>query len=512
MSEAQSVGPERLRVGKLSRRWVITVTAFALLAGWGVYAYSHEFSHGLITSGLRTIGQGGASWGLYIIFAVYFIGLSFGGISIAAIARLFSLEELWPLARPAMLLTIVFLLMGALCVVADLGRPIQGLLFLPRYARPFSPLYGTFTLVVAGYLFASLVSFYLTGRADAARCAEYFPKFRWAYKIWASGFQGNAAERRRHGRATFWLSLCILPLLITATSTLGLVFGIQSGRPGWYSALQAPGFVVVAAASGTAMLIIISAVIRKLMSLEDVISDDAFKRLGNFLWVLLSVYLYFMLIEEVTASYAGGAAELRVAHEVVFGHYAGMFWATVACFVVATNILFMQFVWRRTHDGWMVVASVLVNVGAILRRFLIVIPSQTHGMHLPYPPGSYTPSWAEISVVLGMFATAGLLYLLFIKAFPIIPTVAEEVYAPFERGAFLEPKRIRVLRRVFFWATLSAGVVLAVVGFLLSLRVGTLPYLDPVVPYSPVVFILGVMVSFGSAAVYETLPAPRENV
>jgi hypothetical protein len=75
-----------------------------------------------------------------------------------------------------------------------------------------------------------------------------------------------------------------------------------------------------------------------------------------------------------------------------------------------------------------------------------------------------------------------------------------------------EPKLRRTVRAALFGATLGVGLVLAIGGFLLSARVGADHYVDPAVPLSPVIFIFGVMLSFYSAAVYETLPAvPRRD-
>jgi hypothetical protein len=49
-----------------------------------------------------------------------------------------------------------------------------------------------------------------------------------------------------------------------------------------------------------------------------------------------------------------------------------------------------------------------------------------------------------------------------------------------------------------------------VVGFIFSARFGTKPYLDPILPFSPVVFIVGVIVAFLSAVVYEIFPSKRK--
>ncbi|MEE9154636.1 MAG: polysulfide reductase, partial [candidate division NC10 bacterium] len=70
--------------------------------------------------------------------------------------------------------------------------------------------------------------------------------------------------------------------------------------------------------------------------------------------------------------------------------------------------------------GVIVLSGVLVNLAAIGKRVLIVLPSQTHGTLLPYVTGSYSPTWVEYSVILGLLALGALLYTLFMKVFPIM--------------------------------------------------------------------------------------------
>ena len=54
--------------------------------------------------------------------------------------------------------------------------------------------------------------------------------------------------------------------------------------------------------------------------------------------------------------------------------------------------------------------------------------------------------------------------------------------------------------------SIMVGLAVAVVGFLLSARFGLEHYADPAVPLSPVIFIVGVVMSFYSAAVYVIVP------
>ncbi|MBI4280446.1 MAG: polysulfide reductase NrfD [Armatimonadetes bacterium] len=64
-------------------------------------------------------------------------------------------------------------------------------------------------------------------------------------------------------------------------------------------------------------------------------------------------------------------------------------------------------------------ASVLVNIGMWLKRYIIVIPS----MALPITPSewaTYTPTWVEWAITAAAFAAFILLYALFSKVFPLI--------------------------------------------------------------------------------------------
>jgi len=433
-------------VDRLLRRptplWYLLVLLSAAAVGVGLYCYSVQLARGDIATGLRNPGSGGAAWGFYIVFYVYFVGISFAGITVASLARLFHIDALKPVTRLAELLTIVALVVGAMMVLADLGRPLDGLLKLPAMARPSSPFYGTFTLVVSGYLFSSLIFFVLSARHDAAQMALTGPRLlRPFYRLWASGFRDDDVAHTRHWKTSFVLALTIMPLLIVAHSTLGFIFGIQAGRPGWFSALQAPAFVVLAGVSGTGALIVLAAAARRIFRLEDRIPISAIRWLGNFLWVLALVYVYFMIVEELTSTYAAPRADRRIAHEVVGGTFALSFWITVGSLVLAAAIPFVMYLRRTSSIGWLVAAGLLANLAAVLKRLLIVGPSQTHGGLLQLREGLYTPTWVEAGVVLGAAGLLVLAILIFGRFFPLAPTPVD----PARRAAALPREPLRAL-------------------------------------------------------------------
>ena len=81
-------------------------------------------------------------------------------------------------------------------------------------------------------------------------------------------------------------------------------------------------------------------------------------------------------------------------------------------------------VFRQRPIAAAVVASLLVNVGAWLKRFVIIVPT----LQYPFLPiqrapagwALYRPTWVEWSITAGALAGFVLIYLLFSKVFPIV--------------------------------------------------------------------------------------------
>ncbi len=91
-------------------------------------------------------------------------------------------------------------------------------------------------------------------------------------------------------------------------------------------------------------------------------------------------------------------------------------------FVISSALLIAWIALPQLRSAvWpVVVAGALVNLGAIAKRYLIVVPSQTKGTLLPYDEGSYTPAWTEFALIVGLIALGSLAHLLFTRYFPIV--------------------------------------------------------------------------------------------
>ena len=93
--------------------------------------------------------------------------------------------------------------------------------------------------------------------------------------------------------------------------------------------------------------------------------------------------------------YSGTSFELETLRFKLFGFYAPLFWEMIFCCTLRCSLLML--VKRFTSWTWMLVLSLLINLGMITERFIIVATSQPRKF-LPDALGFYFPKWPEISI------------------------------------------------------------------------------------------------------------------
>ena len=408
---------------RTSRRFYVVVTLLAVGVVWFAYAWILQLREGLVVTGLRDI-PGGAPWGIYITNFIYFIGITHAGIAIASAIRLLKLRDYIPLARIAELVTIFSLIMAGVSIVADLGRPDRIFNVIRYYPEQFlsSPLTWDVT-AIAVYLIFAITYLYMEMREDLARLAEV-GRLKWLYRLLVPAYGPN--ERERIERIVWWASVFNFPIMVMVHTTVGWIFGLMVSRPGWYSSIMGPYYVAGAVLSGVASVVVVAAIYRRLFGWQEYIKPKVFRGLGRFLSWMSIIYIYFMLAEFITVKYASPTAELKVSMAWSNFEFAWLYWFQVVALLVAFTIFFVNVVFPRLFRiGTTVFACVVVVITLWLTRFLIVVPSLTRP-YLPYPAGSYTPTWVEWSIVGGTFAAVGLLFALFTKFFPIIPLTEME--------------------------------------------------------------------------------------
>jgi molybdopterin-containing oxidoreductase family membrane subunit len=398
-----------------SAGWYLWAGLLVLLVAGGAAAYAYQVRQGLRVTGMRDT----VTWGIYISNFVFFSGVSMAGTFISAILRVTGAEWRRPLTRIAELTTVSALLMCALMPVVDLGRPDR-LLYLVRYGRMESPLIWDL-IVIPTYLAASIIYLYLFLIPDSAwlrdRLSGKASRLRLRfYALAAMGWRGDPEQRRKLERGAGIMMLLVVPLGVGTHSVVSWIFGMTF-RSGWNSTILAPYFAVGALYSGAAMLITLLIVFRKFYRLEEYIGEKHFRYLSYMLAVFGVAYLYFTFAEYLTLAYKLEGGEKLLMQELFQGRYSTLLWLGFFGGQVLP-VAVAALPWTRTLP-LLLAASLLVNVGMWIKRYLIVVPSLANPL-MPYEWGVYAPTWVEIMITTASFAGFALVFALFSKLFPIV--------------------------------------------------------------------------------------------
>jgi Ni/Fe-hydrogenase subunit HybB-like protein len=160
------------------------------------------------------------------------------------------------------------------------------------------------------------------------------------------------------------------------------------------------------------------AAIRRAYHLEAYLKPIHFNNLGLLLLVFTLLWFYFTFAEFLTTYYGAEPTHMAVFLSKTEGKFSPYFWVmVVTCFLIPFTLLAYNRT-RRTVWGC-VAASLSVEVGMWLERFLIVVPSLSNP-RLPLTASSYTPSWVEWSLFAAFISCFILLYAVFTKLFPIV--------------------------------------------------------------------------------------------
>jgi len=487
------------------RPGVFVLSVIGLLSGMlvvGAYAFFQQLEHGDVVTGMRSVGAGGgAVWGLYVVTDGFFLGLGCAIMACACVARFSRDRNLEAVARIAMPVAITCFLGAALCVLADQGRPLAALCNLSLFARPQSPMFVTFSSVGAVCLFASLVHCVLSRRSDLAEYAKHPSAWQRLQRLLAAGYRGSAAERYRRQKVGFWMSLLMLPALLAPLTALAIIFTVRPARPLVLTLLEVATFILLSGAGGLGLLLGVAALVGRLAGHSAGLEIRGYARLGKALLLTLSLSLPSLVAAQIAGLASDEPGVSAYARALLAEVYGPLFWSEVGFLFIAAALLW-QGAWRRKLSPRLTVgAGVLTVASLFLHHYLLLVAWQTHGMSLPYQPGSYVPTWIEYAVVLGIVGLCLLLLLPSVRLIPFAPLVFET-----------EPVKSMVAdgrRSLVTLLWFSGGLVTAGLGLALSARAGTEAFQDPILTGSPVVFIVGLAILATTGAVYELWPERR---
>ena len=369
--------------------WMGVLTVFCLL---GLNAYTKQFVHGLITTGMSDE----VSWGVYIANFTFLVGVAAAAVMMVIPVYIYNNEELHDLVIFGELLAVAAILMCLAFVTVDLGRPDRFWHLIPGLGQLNFPasMLSWDVIVLNGYL---LLNVHICGYLLYSRYQGRKPA-KWFYIPFVF-------------IAIFW---AISIHTVTAFLYVGL-----GGRPFWNSSIVGPRFLASAFTAGPALIILALQVIRRLTQYR--ISDKALLTLRSIVQVSMLINVFLLINEVFKEFYSGNlhVASSKYLFVGLHGFHALVPWIwTAIAFNLVAMVLLVLPVSRSLR--WLNLTCVLCIVGIWIEKGMgLVIPG-----FIPTPLGAmqeYTPSLNETLICFGIWAFGLLCYTILLRmAVPIL--------------------------------------------------------------------------------------------
>lgn len=379
----------------------IAIIVCGVLTLAGIVLWAMQLTGGMIQTGMRNLD----SWGLYITFFMFFVGLSAGGLIISSVPKAFGIKGFGGISKVAVMSSIACTVAAIGFIVVDLGQPLR-IWELFAFSNLGSPLMWD-VIVLCTYLILSCI-------------------YLW---VQISNEHGKVSDK-----ALRVLSVVALICAVMVHSVTAWIFGLQQGREMWYTALLGPWFVSSALVCGTALVICVVMALRKIGYLE---LDQAYLvKLAKLLGAFVCVDLYFFACDLLTAGFPA-ASGADIVWMLAAGPLAPFFWSEIVGCAVCAAICFTPSL--RTNS-LLVVASTLAIIGILCKRIQLLvggfqlpnleyagamtpmtITNWQEGWASAYSGLVYWPTPLEFGVMIGVIALAGLIFLLGVKHLALRP-------------------------------------------------------------------------------------------
>ena len=200
-----------------------------------------------------------------------------------------------------------------------------------------------------------------------------------------------------------------------------------SQLPGWHSTIFPPYFVAGAIFSGFAMVMTLAIIARKIYHLENIITMSHFDKMAKIIMVTGMMVGYAYSMEFFIAWYSGNEYESFAFINRAFGQYYWAYWIMITC-----NVFIPQVFWfkkMRSSIPVLFIVTIFVNIGMWFERFVITVTSLANDF-LPSSWDYFSPTFWDISMLVGSFGLFFTMFLLFIRFLPMISMTEVKAVLP----------------------------------------------------------------------------------
>lgn len=371
-----------------SPRYFAWMTLLALLMLVGLWNYGHQWSEGLVVTGMSDQ----VSWGFYIANFAFFVGIAAAAVLLVIPAYVFHRSDVKSVVLIGEGMAVAAVVVAMAFVLVDIGRLDRVWHLVPLIGRFHWPqsMLAWDVLVLNGYLLLNLA----------------IPM----YILWHH-YNGREPVLRRY----FVFVLIAMVWAISIHTVTAFLFSANVARPFWHTSLLAPRFIASAFTAGPALMIIILQLIRRFSDYP--IKQSVIDMLALIMAVSLQINIYFVIAELFTDFYHqtehGASMHYLFLGLNGFDALRSWIWTALAFNVLAALLLMVHK--TRTHMVTLNIACVLGFTGIWIEKGMGLVVTG----FIPTPLGEifeYTPTPRELGVSVGIYALGAFVFTILARA------------------------------------------------------------------------------------------------
>lgn len=375
-----------------TRRYWVWIFFLLGITGIGFIAYLKQYTYGLGITGMSR----DVSWGFYIGQFTFLVGVAAAAVMVVLPYYLHNYKKYGRITVLAEFLAVPSVTMCLLFIFVDLGQPFR-IMNVILHPTPNSVMFWD-AVVLSGYLFLNLLV----------------------------GWTVLGAERKEVPPPA-WIKPFIYIAIAWAPSIHIVTAFLYSGLPGrhlWLTAIMAARFLASAFASGPALIIILSLIVRRFTNFDP--GKEAIQTLGKTITYTMILNVLFLGFELFTALYSNIPGHMHPFAYFYkglegYGRLVPMMWISSILAVIALILLINPA--TRKNEKTLAVAALTVFFSLwIDKGFGLVV-----GGFIPNPLERVTEYWPTIPetlITLGVWAIGFLILTLLYK---VAVSVKEEV-------------------------------------------------------------------------------------
>jgi molybdopterin-containing oxidoreductase family membrane subunit len=224
------------------------------------------------------------------------------------------------------------------------------------------------------------------------------------------------SQWKTYKKLMLFLAGIATPLVLSVHSIVSMDFA-TSLVPGWHSTIFPPFFVAGAIFSGFAAVQVLVIITRKTLELEHYITLQHIDKMNKIILLTGCVVTLAYGIELFIDLQSGKETLKYLISRKMYGVHALLWWGMIICNVVLPQLFWSVKIRRNSIITFII--SIFILVGMWIERYLIVVPS-LETSYIPARWDQYSPSITEIGLFTGTIGMFLVMYLLFIRWFPVV--------------------------------------------------------------------------------------------